>query len=433
MVPGSGGASGMMPGGGSDLAPDSEAQSGMMPTDRPPTEGDMLYFFCHPGYKLIGSPSLTCSCDGTWDGLPPMCKEIMKPTKMPDYTRPFAEFTTLDIIEQESTTSEPFEGTKPHLQEATTLSEMEFSTTTPVNEVTEDSSKPPKVETDEPNAPTTKPAVRPSDPTTSPQPELKSTTQPSDPPTSPKPELKSTTQPRDPTTSPQPELKSTAQPTIPTTSPQPELKSTAQPTIPTTTPQQQSQTSPSLQNPSTAPQGESRSTASVETTQNDPCSSNPCAEKANSECVNTGQGSFVCSCLPQFFESNGQCESSRSFSGTLRVTQIGSRQAEFSEDMQDPSSETFKSMAASMETTIDSIYLASTPTIAERYLGSTVLGFKNGSIVVDYVAHLNNSRNETINDPAVVESAFEQAYMTSTTTGSLNITVDVAASTVTGK
>jgi hypothetical protein len=99
--------------------------------------------------------------------------------------------------------------------------------------------------------------------------------------------------------------------------------------------------------------------------------------------------------------------------------------------MQDPSSETFKSMAASMETTIDSIYLASTPTIAERYLGSTVLGFKNGSIVVDYVAHLNNSRNETINDPAVVESAFEQAYMTSTTTGSLNITVDVAASTVT--
>ncbi|XP_022081937.1 uncharacterized protein LOC110974526 [Acanthaster planci] len=412
IVPGSGEAGGMMPGNGEagGMMPGSDGVSNMMPAGKAPTEGDMVYFFCQPGYKLIGSPSITCSCDGTWNGLSPRCKAITKPTVMPDNTTPFAEFTTLDsddqtsgIFKQELTTINPFKETTSALEEVTMLGEMEFSTTIMVDEVTEDSSEHPNLETDEPKGSMTSPTVQQTD---------------------------SKTQAKELTTSPNPKLQSTDQPGDPTISPQPKLQTTVQPSDASTSPQQKTQTSLPSNNPTTVPPGESQSTSNIETT-NNPCSSNPCAEKANSQCVTTDQGAFACSCLPQFFESDGQCEPSQSFSGTLRITQIDSQPADFTEELQDPSSETFKSMAASMEKTIDSIYLTSSPAIAERYLGSTVLGFKNGSIVVDYIAHLNNTQDESTDDPTVLESAFEEAYMKSTKSGSLNITVDVAASTVT--
>ncbi|XP_038078003.1 uncharacterized protein LOC119745597 isoform X2 [Patiria miniata] len=430
MMPGSGGASGMMPGSGSG------GHGGMIPSDKPPSEGDMLYFFCMPGYKLIGTPSLSCTCDGVWDGLPPMCKEIMKPTMMPDYTQPFAELTTIDI--DDYTTAEPFEGT----------TDLGIATTDVVEEVTNEATESPKLPTDKPKASMAPPTAQPMNSTTSPKNGLQSTTQRRELTTMPKLQstsqpivLTSTPQPQDATTtSPQQKLASTAQPTDATstpqpqsvtTTPQPKLPSTATPGEATTSPQPKPQTIPTPRAVTTRSLGESQSTAGNQATPIDPCSSNPCAEKANSECVSDGQGSFTCSCLPLFFESDGECASSSSFSGTLRITQIESRQAEFSEELQDPSSETFRSMAASMEKTIDSIYLTSSPEVAERYLGSTVLGFKNGSIVVDYVAHLNNTQNQPADDPTAIESAFEDAYMQSINTGSINITVDVAASTVT--
>lgn len=69
--------------------------------------------------------------------------------------------------------------------------------------------------------------------------------------------------------------------------------------------------------------------------------------------------------------------------------------------------------------------------LADRYLGSTITGFLSGSIIVDYIAHIDDESAETTNS-TVVESAFEDSYMHSANTGRLNVTVDVAASTVTG-
>ena len=76
--------------------------------------------------------------------------------------------------------------------------------------------------------------------------------------------------------------------------------------------------------------------------------------------------------------------------------------------------------------------MSSDPEVADRYLGSTVIGFKNGSIVADYIVHLADTNTEST-DATAMESAFEDALMRSMNAGSVNMTVDVAASTVIGK
>ncbi|KAI8515762.1 hypothetical protein Bbelb_065750 [Branchiostoma belcheri] len=42
--------------------------------------GDVVNFTCEPGYKLVGTSSLTCLSDGTWDGTSPTCKAVQCPT-----------------------------------------------------------------------------------------------------------------------------------------------------------------------------------------------------------------------------------------------------------------------------------------------------------------------------------------------------------------
>ncbi|XP_033624710.1 63 kDa sperm flagellar membrane protein-like [Asterias rubens] len=158
----------------------------------------------------------------------------------------------------------------------------------------------------------------------------------------------------------------------------------------------------------------------------DPCFSDPCAGKANSECISKDDGSYTCSCIALYYESNGQCVASSTFKCRLRVTRIQTLQAEFTAELADPTSQDFQSMAADMTSVIDSIFMGSR--MSNQYLGCTIFGFSSGSIIVDYIAHIDDV--EPTNS-TVVESAFTESYMQSANDGRLNVTADVAASGVT--
>ncbi|XP_066283044.1 sushi, von Willebrand factor type A, EGF and pentraxin domain-containing protein 1-like [Branchiostoma lanceolatum] len=45
--------------------------------------GDQLQFSCSPGHQLVGSSTLTCQEDQTWDGTPPTCDPIQCPPLQP--------------------------------------------------------------------------------------------------------------------------------------------------------------------------------------------------------------------------------------------------------------------------------------------------------------------------------------------------------------
>ncbi|CAH1263510.1 CSMD3 [Branchiostoma lanceolatum] len=45
--------------------------------------GDQLQFSCSPGHQLVGSSTLTCQADQTWDGTPPTCDPIQCPPLQP--------------------------------------------------------------------------------------------------------------------------------------------------------------------------------------------------------------------------------------------------------------------------------------------------------------------------------------------------------------
>ncbi|KAI8498127.1 hypothetical protein Bbelb_240710 [Branchiostoma belcheri] len=45
--------------------------------------GDVVNFTCEPGYKLVGKSSLTCLSDGTWNGILPTCTAVRCPSLSP--------------------------------------------------------------------------------------------------------------------------------------------------------------------------------------------------------------------------------------------------------------------------------------------------------------------------------------------------------------
>ncbi|CAH1249098.1 CSMD1 [Branchiostoma lanceolatum] len=49
----------------------------------PNSYGDEVTFTCDPGYKLVGTSSLTCLSDGTWNGRQPTCRVVQCPTLTP--------------------------------------------------------------------------------------------------------------------------------------------------------------------------------------------------------------------------------------------------------------------------------------------------------------------------------------------------------------
>ena len=51
--------------------PQSPANGGKNSTGN--TEGQMVNYFCNPGFKLSGDKNRTCQADGQWSGTQPLC------------------------------------------------------------------------------------------------------------------------------------------------------------------------------------------------------------------------------------------------------------------------------------------------------------------------------------------------------------------------
>ncbi|XP_078667268.1 mucin-4-like [Branchiostoma floridae x Branchiostoma belcheri] len=111
----------------------------------------------------------------------------------------------------------------------------------------------------------------------------------------------------------------------------------------------------------------------------------------NIACTNT-EGSHTCGCVAGFYlekDENGDvsCVATKSFSGSIRITSQS-----FTADLADTTSAAFKTLAASVKTTLDDLY---TSKLGDSFKGTEVTGFSNGSIVTDYNVNLAPSSNET--------------------------------------
>ena len=91
---------------------------------------------------------------------------------------------------------------------------------------------------------------------------------------------------------------------------------------------------------------------------------------------------------------------------------------------------------------LDMIYLQSS--LADLYLGSTVIGFGNGSIIVDYITRFKEEQQQSTNmttnsttpivvDTSVVTSAFEEGLVMSVESGAINVTIDETSIVVLGE
>ncbi|XP_071492238.1 uncharacterized protein [Diadema antillarum] len=182
---------------------------------------------------------------------------------------------------------------------------------------------------------------------------------------------------------------------------------------------------PTSQTPTDGNAVTNSSTISPTTMVVDPCSPDPCTGDAYTTCEASGQ-SFQCVCRPGFSRGqDGICAMAQSFLGSLRVTGVGDGAAVFTEDLQDPNSDAFQSLASDMTNTLDTVYSSSS--LAGSYLGSTINGFSNGSIIVDYTANFaSNSSSGGLNAAEVTT-----AFTNSLATAPVNLTIDPSSIVVT--
>ncbi|XP_078578168.1 uncharacterized protein LOC144863080 [Branchiostoma floridae x Branchiostoma japonicum] len=113
----------------------------------------------------------------------------------------------------------------------------------------------------------------------------------------------------------------------------------------------------------------------------------------NIACTNM-EGSHTCGCVAGFYlETAGDgtvsCVATKSFSGSIKITS-----RTYTADLADMTSAAFKTLAASVKTTLDDLY---TSKLGDAFKGTEITGFSNGSIVTDYNVNLAPSSNETAN------------------------------------
>ncbi|XP_078664554.1 uncharacterized protein LOC144907404 isoform X1 [Branchiostoma floridae x Branchiostoma belcheri] len=111
----------------------------------------------------------------------------------------------------------------------------------------------------------------------------------------------------------------------------------------------------------------------------------------NIACTNT-EGSHRCGCVAGFYMETAEngaisCVATKSFSGSIRITSRS-----YTADLADPTSTTFKTLAASVKTALDDLY---TSKLGDTFKGTEVVGFSNGSIVTDYTVNLEPTSTET--------------------------------------
>ncbi|XP_019627938.1 PREDICTED: mucin-like protein isoform X2 [Branchiostoma belcheri] len=124
---------------------------------------------------------------------------------------------------------------------------------------------------------------------------------------------------------------------------------------------------------------------------------NECAtmcKGTNMKCNNT-VGSYMCSCAAGFVEKtvNGSmtCEETKAFSGSIRITSVS-----FTPDLADTSSAAFKTLAASVKSSLDTMYSSQ---LGAAFQSTTVTGFTNGSVVTAYT--VNMVSNSTVNSTSL--------------------------------
>ncbi|XP_038072761.1 uncharacterized protein LOC119741140 isoform X2 [Patiria miniata] len=128
-----------------------------------------------------------------------------------------------------------------------------------------------------------------------------------------------------------------------------------------------------------------------ETDVNECIENNPCA--SDRVCINL-QGSFLCGCPAGFFLVGDTCMATSEFSGAFAITRIGSSEATFTPDLEDPTSDRYERLAGDVTTVLDSLF-----SDESSYVGSRVLGMSSGSIMIRYV--LVFTEDTSMNEDAV--------------------------------
>ncbi|XP_038051960.1 uncharacterized protein LOC119724809 isoform X2 [Patiria miniata] len=118
---------------------------------------------------------------------------------------------------------------------------------------------------------------------------------------------------------------------------------------------------------------------------------NPCA--MDRVCINI-EGSYLCGCAAGFFLVGDTCVPTSQFSGSFAITRIGSSEATFTSDLQDPTSEQYQRIAGDVTTVLDDIF-----SDESTYISSSIVGMSSGSIMIRYV--LTFSEDTSMNEDMV--------------------------------
>ncbi|CAH1253243.1 OIT3 [Branchiostoma lanceolatum] len=118
----------------------------------------------------------------------------------------------------------------------------------------------------------------------------------------------------------------------------------------------------------------------------DECTIVSCGD--NRRCVNT-PGSHVCECVPGFLDVDGVCEATRAYTSTSRIMARS-----FSSALSDSKSQEYVNLIEEVVVVLEPLY--SQTSLAGDFLGITVLGFRQGSVLADHVIYIRASADVSL-------------------------------------
>ncbi|XP_022090872.1 fibrillin-1-like [Acanthaster planci] len=134
-----------------------------------------------------------------------------------------------------------------------------------------------------------------------------------------------------------------------------------------------------------------------------PCQNSSVVQACNDlgfvDCVHDGPGQSHCeNCLGGWTMVGDQCERLKKFEGTAKLEEFGGSVAEYTEDLSNSSSPAFIALANDMCTFL---------TAATSSTNCQILGFSNGSIIVEYILQFPEVQNTNSTDlsSAIVSAA----------------------------